>query len=376
MGLTSAIAGYAAGRAHVLVVEVPGSWTARVSVERQVRAHGWQLAAAPAEADILAVCGEPGAEMSAVVDTVWEQLPGPRAWTRVDRPDGAAESLSLAAARLTDVQWQREDARTRASSPTGIERPGNEPGTDHEGHDAHGDMAPAGIPLAQGGEDRDGLEMDQLHFRLGPILAHWPAGLVLRCTVQGDVVVASEPSVLDQRPHSPDHDHRRAAAPALAEYAARRCDAVLDVLALAGWDSAAARARRIRDLLLEDTDHGTAADQLRLLRRAVAGSRTLRWSLRGQGVLDAGELAERGLPARLQGDARQRLLEIVDQAVQAVQARADGAVAERARPGNVVANLPWIVNGLDLASARLVIASLDIGRRSAATESADAWSLP
>src|SRR5699024_5964325 len=69
----------------------------------------------------------------------------------------------------------------------------------HEGHGGHGgmDMAPGGIPLAQGGEDRDGLEMDVLHLALGPVLPFWPAGLVLRCSLQGDVVVDAEAAVID-----------------------------------------------------------------------------------------------------------------------------------------------------------------------------------
>src|SRR5699024_755889 len=69
----------------------------------------------------------------------------------------------------------------------------------HEGHGGHGgmDMAPGGIPLAQGGDDRHGLEMDVLHLALGPVLPFWPAGLVLRCSLQGDVVVGAEAAVID-----------------------------------------------------------------------------------------------------------------------------------------------------------------------------------
>src|SRR5699024_11402590 len=67
---------------------------------------------------------------------------------------------------------------------------GSHGGMDHSGHSGHGghggmDMAPEGISLAQGGQDRDGLEMDVLHLPLGPVLPFWPAGLVLtaRCRV-------------------------------------------------------------------------------------------------------------------------------------------------------------------------------------------------
>ena len=71
-------------------------------------------------------------------------------------------------------------------------------GMDHGGMD-HGDMemSPGGIPLAEGGEDRDGLEMDVLHVRLGPVLPHWPAGLVLRCSLQGDVIAEAQAELVD-----------------------------------------------------------------------------------------------------------------------------------------------------------------------------------
>ena len=58
----------------------------------------------------------------------------------------------------------------------------------------HGDMemAPGGIPLAEGAEDRDGLEMDVLVHPLGPLLDRWPGGLELRVTLHGDVVADAE----------------------------------------------------------------------------------------------------------------------------------------------------------------------------------------
>src|SRR5699024_10599404 len=100
----------------------------------------------------------------------------------------------------------------------------------HEGHEGHGDMdmAPAGIPLAEGGEDRDGLEMDVLHLPLGPVLPFWPAGLVLHCSLQGDVVVDATASVIDATEH-------RAGAPGRptdhASATVTQCDQVMALLA-------------------------------------------------------------------------------------------------------------------------------------------------
>ncbi len=58
----------------------------------------------------------------------------------------------------------------------------------------HGDMemAPGGIALAEGDEDRDGLEMDVLVHPLGPLLDRWPGGLELRTRLHGDVVAQVE----------------------------------------------------------------------------------------------------------------------------------------------------------------------------------------
>ena len=38
--------------------------------------------------------------------------------------------------------------------------------------------------MADRGDDRDGLRLDQLHLPLGPVLPDWPAGLVLRVITQ------------------------------------------------------------------------------------------------------------------------------------------------------------------------------------------------
>src|SRR5699024_7110981 len=103
---------------------------------------------------------------------------------------------------------------------------GSHGGMDYSGHGGHGgmDMAPEGISLAQGGQDRDGLEMDVLHLPLGPVLPFWPAGLVLDCSLQGDVVVDAAASVVDGSDHGTRaHDSQ----PGLM--LAVRCD---DVMAL------------------------------------------------------------------------------------------------------------------------------------------------
>jgi hypothetical protein len=210
------------------------------------------------------------------------------------------------------------------------------------------DMAPDGIPLAGGGEDRDGLEMDVLHVRLGPVLPYWPAGLVLRCSLQGDVIVGAEASVVDGPPVAASTDS--------ATSAARRCDTAAGLLALAGWTDAAMQGRQVRDALLSGADTADAVVRLERLQRKVARSWLLRWSLRSVRPVSETDLAEHGLPARLRGDTRDRLLAMIDRARE-LMARTIGPEHHEDVP---LAAVPRLVTGLDLATARLVIASLGL----------------
>ncbi|WP_424348558.1 hypothetical protein, partial [Kocuria sp. CH-021] len=233
---------------------------------------------------------------------------------------------------------------------------------DHGGHGGM-DMAPGGIPLAEGGEDRDGLEMDVLRLPLGPVLPFWPAGLVLRCTLQGDVVVEAETSVVDGRNDTQDdgEDDGAAAAgphPGPAPPAVVACDQVMALLALAGAEDAAACARRTRDALLQ-SDRGAARDAAERLHRTVRRSRLLRWSLRGVLPLGPPDLEHHELPRHCLGDAHDRLLSRVER----IRAEAGGAepaaVAQPVRMDDGAvpwAVLPDLVTGLELASVRLAVA--------------------
>lgn len=375
MGLSERLSRYAVRRAHVLVVEAPGAWVVRARLEAAVVQRGWRLALSPADADVLAVCGAPGPELTDVVELLWEQMPGPR--VRVEVGEGeqslVAAALDRASARLADTGQHRRDARSRTAEPDTE----SDEDMDHGDMD-HGDMemAPGGIPLAGSDDDRDGLEMDVLHLRLGPVLPHWPAGLVLRCTLQGDVITEAEGYLVDHsdaedHPLAPDPPDDGAPAGATAyrdteyrdteyrdtEYRdteplepAWRCDNIARLLALAGWEDAAAQARRTRDAQLSSEAPQDADASLDRLRRQVSRSRLLRWSLRGLRPLARQDLEEHGLPADLAGDTYDRLLAMFDRAT---KAPAGGhQVSSDAVASAVV--------GLDLAAARLVVASLDL----------------
>ncbi|NYG55312.1 hypothetical protein [Nocardioides perillae] len=439
MGLSDMVARAAARHAHVLVVETPGWWRTRAMVEREVLARGWSLAFAPADADVLVVCGKPGPQLAEAVELVWHQMPGPRVRVGVTEDDDVAPCLDGAHSRLLDTDHHMDDARQRPAASEllaehsgmdhggmdhggmdhggmdhggmdhggmdhggmdhggmdhggmdhggmdhggmdhgGMDHGGGHGGMDHWGghegmdhgdghegmdhggghegmdHGRHGDMdmSPSGIPLAQGGDDRDGLEMDVLDVRLGPVLPHWPAGLVLRCSLQGDVVTEARAELLD------GEQPREAAAAPLA----RRLDNIASLLALAGWDDAAAEARSLRDVVLAPGDDPTVGRVARL-RRRVRRSWTLRWSLRGVRPLSEDDVRQLGLPAHAGGDAYDRLIGMLDRAAAGDETASTGDAAghthdvDRTLSADLLAHL---VTGLDLATARLVVASLDL----------------
>ncbi|MFI7523415.1 hypothetical protein [Micromonospora globbae] len=388
------------------------------------------MAQSPADADVLAVCGVPGPELSEVAHRLWNQLPGPRARVDIDSPQAARQALDTAEAVLRDSGRQQEDSLTRpdhcgeaephqdhageghggceqhltdgtgeqavhrmdtrhgGDRSTGhgeghgtSEHRGNHSsehrhdadktthggghtmthagtgGGDHAGHAGmgHGGMnvAPLGIPLAGGGEDRDGLELDILHVRLGPVLAHWPAGLVLRCALQGDVILDADASVMDADQPACEDDGRESSR---YLFAARRCDNAAGLLQLAGFHEAASHARRLRDALLHDDAH--TGPQVDRLTRMVRRSWMLRWSLRRLGPVTDQDVARWNLPDTLRGDTRDRLLAMLDRAAQALAGTNSQLVAEQPRvPLEAVADL---VRGWDLAAARLIVASLDV----------------
>ncbi|MEP7331680.1 MAG: hypothetical protein ABI692_06280 [Terracoccus sp.] len=355
MGLRRRLATLAVDVTHVLVIEAPGAWLTRVAIEQEIGRRGWRLAISPADADALVTAGTPGPQLSERVESVWAQLPGPRSRIVVSGPADAAtvrEALDSVAAELLDPERQVRDARER----TGFASDRMSDDSDMTGDmnmdmdgdsDMDMDMSPSGIPLAEGGDDRDGLEMDVLHLPLGPVLPHWPAGVVLRCTLQGDVVVAAEASVLDESVSTPMRLGPN-------ERAARCCDQLASLLALSGWADGYAAAVRVRNALIDKPDAAAGTALLDDLRRRLRRARLVRWSLRGIGDLRPGDQPD--APPPLHGDVYERLVSLADQA----RAELVGDAEPPASLPVLLAVAERLVVGLDLAAARLVVASLAI----------------
>jgi hypothetical protein len=329
---------------------------------------------------------------------------------RVRLADATAQRM---AARLPVPPWERgegsgSDVPHGGGAHGGNGHGGNGHGGGGHGGGGHGEHGgghgademgmPAGLPMAEQGPDRDGLSLDRLHIPLGPLLADWPTGLTVRLTLQGDVVQQAEVDTAVLRHDAPGGDVRPHDAPrmsfwtepwdraaaggqvAAGEAVRRRTAAHLDslgrLLAVAGWPAAAVGARRLRDDLLAGAAPHKVRPRAARLARRVGRSRTLFWLTRGIGPLTAGEAAAAGFggpAARSDGDVparyRQWLAAVVD-GVPRLEDRAplDPAREESprgfldgARPPSaaLVEVLPRLLEGAELAAARLVVASLD-----------------
>jgi hypothetical protein len=211
--------------------------------------------------------------------------------------------------------------------------PGHHDTHGQHGHDMAGMAMPGDVPMADRAEDRDGLKLDRLHVPLGPLLVDWPAGLVVRTTLQGDVIQQATVEVLPGQPEPFWSGPGGTTARAL--------DSCARLLSVAGWADASTTARRLRDATLNGAPD---ADLSARWAKRVRRSRTLRWLLAGVGTAPD----DPSTPADLRGDALARLhrwLEPPPDLVASTQWTLD--------------NLPAMLEGNELATARLIVASLD-----------------
>ena len=345
MDLTSRLLRLGAGRPHVLLVEAPGGTEPRLAVEREARTRGWPAAGSPADADLVVVAGRVTDDLAAPADCLWRQAPRPRVRLTAPEAPGTGRLLDEAAARLA------------AGGDYG----------DHACQDDMGMDMPGGVPMADRGEDRDGLLLDQLHVPLGPLLPDWPAGLVMHTILQGDVIQDARVEVVGGAATSFwDEPWRRVASgePVTTGAASRlriagHLDSLARLLTVAGWADAATRARQLRDELLAGAPAAELNPRLRRLARRLRRSRTLRWLTDDLGVVppDASTLRARGdVTARWSGwlAAAEQLLPDIE--------RSDHLPvgdAPRDPPAELLGLLPGLLAGVELATARLVVASLD-----------------
>jgi hypothetical protein len=240
VGLTRALLRAGAARPHVLLAAVPGGTEVRLAAEAELRRRGWPAAISPADADVLLVAGAVPGELDDLIEAVWRAVPAPRARVQALSPDEIRAVLDDARMLVGDLSRQHaalpvprdplirdvpEAGGLRSGDsggadgmqlPGGIQTPGGPDMPDgmdmggamdmadamdmgggmHMHSGMHGMQMPSGLPTASPGEDRDGLKLDQLHVPLGPFLPDWPTGLVVRVTLQGDVIQHATAEVL------------------------------------------------------------------------------------------------------------------------------------------------------------------------------------
>jgi hypothetical protein len=382
-------------RPHVMIAAMPGGTDVRLAAEEQLRRRGWPVALTPADTDVLLVAGEAAGDIAEAVEAAWSAVPAPRARAHAIRPDDVVPALDAARAELSSATGQRASAADGGYHPDGhgdASHGGHGMGGhdamsgDHHGH-GMGDMEmPAGLPMADRAEDRDGLKLDQLHVPLGPLLPDWPAGLVVRLTLQGDVVQHAEAGAVGLMADAASfwaEPWRRASAgePVTVGAAARRraaahLDSLGRFLAVAGWADAATTARTLRDDALGGSAASTLDPAVRRFATRVARSRLLAWSTRGMGPLRPDDAATAGAgdqAPRVAGDVTARyrrwcgdlahvarLLDdgsLLDSSVLAApRDRADGRQVPSAA---LLSVLPRLLEGAEFAAARLIVASLD-----------------
>lgn len=348
----------AATRPHALIVAVPGQDATRIAAEAAVLGRGGVLAAGPADADILLIAGRAGAELGAAIERVWSQMPGPRARVQVAQTGDVEQALDCALDLLRDDAAQHRDAVDRTDNV--VEGPhrsaatdGDEHGDQRTGHGQHGhDMGgmamelPGRLPMADRGPDRDGLTLDVLHVALGPVLPDWPAGLVVEVEMQGDVIQNAQARFLDaaHQADAPNAD--------TVPFAVLALDALAQLLSVADWPDAASATRALRDHLDRDPPV-VAVSRVERLGHRLRRSRTL--ALRGRGL---GVVSDEYPDAALRGDVTARWHRWLDLAG---QARTGAAITHQPTALRERTELACrLIAGLDLAAARLVIASLDL----------------
>ena len=223
----SRLLGGIARRADVRVFCVPGSLF-RDEARFLRLAEGIQVTTTPRAATVLLIAGELDAGLVAPALVAHDALAHPRAtvWWNLD-----AESMLVSTnfpgaivvegddpiVALRRVHEELVTGRRESEAPL---LPDVEPaqwrglGPYGQGGKAMTGGVPYGRPMAERADDRDGLKLDHLPVRVGPLFAPFPAGLALDVKLQGDVIEeaiienfaaasASGDSTFDRALHTP-----------------------------------------------------------------------------------------------------------------------------------------------------------------------------
>jgi hypothetical protein len=163
---------------------------------------------------------------------------------------------------------------------------------------------PYGRPLPERADDRDGLKLDQLPLRVGPLFGPFPTGLCLDVKLQGDVIQeATFDDLADAAPRSSIFHQALQRPVAVRELELARARSHLhwlsDAVAIAGPGSLSERILRLAARLAPSD-----GDAVRALERTLRRRGFLSWATKGVGVLAPDDLSRiTGPAARASGAA-------------------------------------------------------------------------
>lgn len=381
MDLRRRLGRWALARPPVLLVDAPGNRRLGWRVEAELDRRHWPLALSPADTDLLLVVGEPGPQLRAAVEALWSQTPLPRHRHHIRQVGELAGQLDAAMAALTArgtaLAPARPTPRDLLLNGAGHQAPGRAadghagpadgheghgmhhggevgdpaPGDGHEGHDMHHGGEVAGLAMAGTAPDRDGLTLDSLQVCLGPVLPAWPTGLMVRGSLQGDILTDVDVSWADPADRTAGDAGADGDAEADGDAYVVALSQLAQFLLIAGWPVAARSARLARSAVLSPEPARAAQGRRAAARLAhrVRRSRTLAWSVRRLGLASASAATDgTGWP---DGDVLNRVRQWCDLAA------GDGT---HLPVGPSLADLAVRLEGAELAAVRLIVASVDM----------------
>jgi hypothetical protein len=263
---------------------------------------------------------------------------------------------------------------------------------------------PYGRPMPERADDRDGLKLDYLPVRVGPLFTPFPVGLSLDVKLQGDVIQeATVENFIDPRSDSRSLFHDALKSPvAVRDLELARARSHLhwlsDAVTVAGSPSLSERILR-----LERRVAAGDGDEIRALERVLGRRGFFGWSTRGVGIVESDSLEGISGPvarasgasvdsrsenetyrrlgfepvAQDSGDVAARWMQRIQEAAQALdlaeragEARTGGSgitesprgtLTERGGPSSAIARLvPSLLAGMEWGDAVATVVSLDL----------------
>ena len=416
MGLNRLLRGIAR-RADAAVFCVAGS-RARDEARLLRLIEGIHLTTTPRAANIMLIAGEPDAGLIAPALVAHDALAPPRAtvWWRLDGevetvlssfPDVFVIEHSDPARALRRIHAELLAGERKGEAPllADVEpAPWRGVGPYGQGGKGMTGGVPYGRPLPERADDRDGLKLDHLPVRIGPLFAPFPVGFALDVKLQGDVIQdANVENFADALQHDGSIFHDALTTPvAVRDLELARARSHLhwlsDAVAVSGAASLSERILRLSQRIAPGDVDAVRALELTLRRRGFLG-----WSTRGVGVIEIDNLAgitgpvarasslpvdartEEAAYRRLDfepvvqeaGDTAARWIQRLREAVQALEladragdVRAGGSGAIESPRGRLTAHdepslptadlVPSLVVGMEWGDAVATVVSLDL----------------